>query len=213
MKKLVILLSVLLGISLVGLGVSVAFLYNTIDESKSKTVIIKDKDGQIRKLKSEITSKDNELNKKKNLVSEKDKQIKDLNKKLKDKKALAKKAKEESNVVAEKGEYMSEDSGGDPNGSDPLSFLHRSVEVSNVSNKSITFHLWCITSHSADGGSINDITVSLKDGHGTFATDYQYGGNEDVFKGEIDIIDSKTIKVKCLNDVWGDEDTHLFTKK
>ena len=206
-------LSVLLGIALVGLGVAGAFLYKAFDESKSKTVIIKEKDDQIRKLKSEVASKDSELNKQKSLADEKDKQIKDLNKKLKDNKALAKKAKEESNLMAEKGEYMSEDSGGDPNGSDPLSFLHRSVEVKNASNKSITFHLWCITSHSADGGSINDITVSLKDGHGTFTTDYQYGGNEDVFKGEIDVIDAKTIKVKCLNDVWGDEDTHLFTRK
>ena len=143
----------------------------------------------------------------KDSIVQKDKKIDKLKKQI-DKKSQE---KTKTDIVAEKGEYMSEDSGGSPN--DPQTFLHRSVEVKKATRNSITFHLWDITAHSADGGFIDDITVRLKNAHGSFSADYQYGGNEGKFNGTIDIIDSETIKIYCLDGDWGNTNTHLFTKE
>ena len=213
MKKATIALAIVLSVSVIGLGVlgGLLFSFNQKIDSNMETVkqqesLIAKQNEQMTSLSAIITEKDKKIKELNYAIAEKDKMIKKQDKQISAKKAQEKKEKEAAKKIAEKGEFMSEDSGGSPN--DPIGFLHRSVEVSNCTSDSITFHLWQITAHSADGGSIDDITVSLKNGRGNFSAAYQYGGNEGVFNGEIEVIDPKTIKVKDLDE----NDTHLYTK-
>lgn len=220
MKIIVVVLSIILGISLIGLGVSGAFLYKFWNDSNSKTSVIEEKDNQIRNLKSEAVSKDNTINKQKELITEKDKTIKKLNKDLKDKNDKVKKMrgdKKVNNNVADTGRYMSEDSTGireNTSGDGPgYTGYTNEIIITECSEEYISFDLeeW---SGAHQVMCADMISCQLKNRKGIFEFTNEGTSGEFECKGTIEILNNKRVKITSLtNDWWGKGESRIYNKE
>ncbi len=189
------------------------FLIQKSSELNKQKELVSNQKEQIRNLSVQVKNKDKEISSLKNKVSEKDKEIKNLNKKLNKKNTQEKKAKEEANMVAENGDYESEDTTGIVEEPGELAQgTVRTLTVSNSSKDSMTISIEETTTGGRHIDGIYDINVNLKNGKGSFSEEYEgWSLGNFTFDGELTVVNSKTIKIDCTsNSDWG---SHTFTKK
>ena len=217
MKKPLIIVLCLISVILLATAIVIGILFlKKNNEVKDQKKLVDSQKKQIKSLKDGVMNKDKEINSLKAIIGEKDKTIKSIKKKM----TAEKKAKEEAKKVAQIGKYQSDDSTGivDATEDHPMEGLVRSIDVKQSSRDRITFHLEETHGTKIEGMIDEQVTVSLKNGKGSFMCDFGGGmsGRDDLkFKGTIEILSPTQIKITSLgNDThWDNGESHKFTKK